>query len=385
MGQLAASLVTGFNDQHRLGQDSNGDQGADFFGIGQPQAFSNDRNNGTAEVTEVIFDEPNIDQLRATDYEVRVIDASVSPPEFSVVRKDNGEALTEAPAGQAPAAGEYAFADPNGDGTDATLTFGGVVLTFDDSDLLADNDRFEVQPVRRAAGDMDTLITELDEIAAGALVATEGDMEISVLTAAEGAFAGAPPEYELELSDAGGLQFASTSLSVPADVLVNGETRVVDADGVVRNADDTADAVLAAGDRVTVDGVSFRIDALPETAASPAELTLQEAASGPGDNRNAIALQDLQSEDLVAGRATLTQAYASMVSDVGNRANIVQVNLEASQGITEQIEALQQSESGVNLDEEAANLIRFQQYYAANARVIDTASTLLDTILGLRN
>ncbi|MGM0639184.1 MAG: flagellar basal body rod C-terminal domain-containing protein, partial [Pseudomonadota bacterium] len=45
---------------------------------------------------------------------------------------------------------------------------------------------------------------------------------------------------------------------------------------------------------------------------------------------------------------------------------------------------VQQSESGVNLDEEAANLLRYQQFYAANARVIDTASTIFDTILGLR-
>ncbi|WP_422822474.1 flagellar basal body rod C-terminal domain-containing protein [Vreelandella azerica] len=47
--------------------------------------------------------------------------------------------------------------------------------------------------------------------------------------------------------------------------------------------------------------------------------------------------------------------------------------------------AVQQSESGVNLDEEAANLIRYQQYYQANARVIDSATTIMDTILGLRS
>jgi flagellar hook-associated protein 1 FlgK len=368
-----------------LGRDSNGDQGGDFFAIGEPLAYAHDRNGGTAEIKQVRFDEPNVDQMRATDYEVRVTDTSVSPPKFSVVRKDTGEALTEAAAGTQPEVGEYAFADPNGDGTDATLTFGGVVVTFDDSDNLADNDRFEIQPVRRAAAGMETLIGELDQIAAGALVESSGDMDVSVMTAAEGALAGTPPEYQLELSDTGGLAFAGTSPSIPANVLVNGESRVVDAGGVVRNSGDTADAVLAAGDLVTVDGVSFRIDALPDAAVSPAGLTVEAAASGPGDNRNALALQNLQSEDLVAGRATLTQAYASMVSDVGNRANIVQVNLEASQGITEQIEALQQSESGVNLDEEAANLIRFQQFYAANARVIDTASTLLDTILRLRN
>ena len=76
---------------------------------------------------------------------------------------------------------------------------------------------------------------------------------------------------------------------------------------------------------------------------------------------------------------------AAIVSDVGNRTNIVQVNLDARQGLTDQLNAVQQSESGVNLDEEAANLIRFQQYYQANARVIDTASTIFDTILGLRS
>jgi len=70
---------------------------------------------------------------------------------------------------------------------------------------------------------------------------------------------------------------------------------------------------------------------------------------------------------------------------VGNRTNIVQANLDAQQGLTKQLEAVQQSESGVNLDEEAANLIRYQQFYQANARVIDTGTTILDTILGLRN
>ena len=110
--------------------------------------------------------------------------------------------------------------------------------------------------------------------------------------------------------------------------------------------------------------------------------------SGKGDNRNALALQDLQNAKLVGdpdSGATLNQAYASMVSDVGNKTNVVQVNLEARQGLTDQLRAVQQSESGVNLDEEAANLLRYQQFYAANARVIDTASTIFDTILGLRS
>ncbi|HBA00238.1 MAG TPA: flagellar hook-associated protein FlgK, partial [Halomonas sp.] len=108
-------------------------------------------------------------------------------------------------------------------------------------------------------------------------------------------------------------------------------------------------------------------------------------AAGAGDNSNALLLQDLQGQDIVGGSASVSGAYGALVSDVGNRTNITQVNLDARQGLTDQLRAIQQSESGVNLDEEAANLIRYQQFYQANARVIDTAGTIMDTILNLRN
>ncbi|NLC20728.1 MAG: flagellar hook-associated protein FlgK, partial [Halomonadaceae bacterium] len=162
----------------------------------------------------------------------------------------------------------------------------------------------------------------------------------------------------------------------PATISINGETRTVDADGVISGN------AVESGAIVTVDGISFTVD-LPESKG--ATLTLQAGGTGSGDNRNALALQNLQSEALVGGRASFSQAYAGMISDVGNQTNIVQVNLDARQGLTDQLKAVQQSESGVNLDEEAANLIRYQQFYMANARVIDTASSLFDTILGLRN
>ncbi len=380
VGQLAASMVIGFNDQHRLGRDLNGDQGGNFFDIGQPITYANDRNSGTSEITAARFDEANLAQLRATDYQVRVTDVGDLENGFEVVRKDNGQALE---------ASEWSYADPNADGTNATLSFGGVVLTFDDTTNLVDRDRFEVQPVRRAAGGMETVISELDKVAAGLFVTSSGDMDAQVFTAVDGeafeeAIAASESGYTLSLADNGNLTF-SGFVPTSDTVQVNGQTRAVDG-GVVQDSDTVGTAAtLSAGDVITVDGVSFRIDGLPESGDPDTTLRINEAASGPGDNRNALALQNLQTEQLVGGRSTLTQAYAGMVSDVGNRANIVQVNLDASLGITEQLEALQQSESGVNLDEEAANLIRFQQFYAANARVIDTASTVFDTILGLRN
>ncbi|MGO2007322.1 flagellar hook-associated protein FlgK [Vreelandella alkaliphila] len=265
IGQLAVSLSLAFNEQHKQGVDLDGEQGGDFFAVYSPQAFSHANNSGTAVVESAEFDSDTIDQLRATDYTVRFEDGAPT-----VTRNDNGATVDDI--------------DWNA-GTGA-LTFGGVALTI--SGTPNDGDRFEVQPVRRGASDMDVTINELDRIAAGKP---------------------ANPE------------------------------------------DDPTDWV----------------------------------ATGAGDNRNALALQDLQQKAIVGGSASVSGAYGVIVSDVGNRANIVQVNLDARQGLTDQLEAVQQSESGVNLDEEAANLIRYQRYYQANARVIDTAGAILDTILNLRN
>lgn len=262
IGQLAVSLAMGFNDQHAKGMDLAGEPGADFFEIGSPRIFGNDRNSSDIAVV-ASFDADNIDALRATDYSIRFQEdgsAEITP-------KQGGERFSV-------------------DLVDGELSFGGITLTF--ASLPVAGDRFEVQPVRRVAADITTAITDLDRIAA----------------------------------------------AQPSN---------------------------------------------PEAAPEDWDFT------GTGDNRNALALQSLQDKLLVGGRATVNQAYASMVSDVGNKTNVVQVNLEARQGLTDQLRAVQQSESGVNLDEEAANLLRYQQFYAANARVIDTASTIFDTILGLRS
>lgn len=253
-----------FNQQHASGVDLDGEQGGAFFEIGQPRAYAQEGNVGSTKVAETAFDAANIDRLRATDYTVRVTNTPVTgAADFEVIRKDSGEALGSADIGF--------------DATSGELSFGGVTLTFDDTAVMAQNDRFEVQPVRRAAGNLESAIADLDKIAAGG-----------------------------------------------------------------------------------PDG-------------------------GSGNNENALALQDLQDDSIVSGSASLSGAYGAMVSDVGNRTNIVQVNLDAQQGLTDQLKAVQQSESGVNLDEEAANLIRYQQFYQANAKVIETGTTVIDTILGLRN
>ena len=356
IGQLAASIALEFNAQHQKGVDLNGEQGQEFFSIGQSNAYYNKDNKGSAEVSATI-DSANTSALRATDYTVRVINASTE--EFEVIRKDTGEALE---------ADEWSFSDN-------VLSFAGVDVNFNDFDLAQNGDSFEIQPLRRAAGGMEAIVSDLDKIAAGSLVEQSGDLEVSNVRY-ENALANTSESLQIELNENKNLSVSGYT----GPILVNGVTLSLDANGVVQDSAGTV-AVLAEDDEITIDGVSFVL----ADVSTEGTLTFQQGSAAAGDNRNALALQDLQSKDIVGGSASLSGAYGALVSDVGNRTNIIQVNLDARQGLTDQLRAVQQSESGVNLDEEAANLIRFQQFYQANARVIDTASTIFDTILGLRS
>tara|TARA_R110000824_G_scaffold222202_1_gene409796 strand:- start:215145 stop:217049 length:1905 start_codon:yes stop_codon:yes gene_type:complete len=346
IGQLGVSLSTAFNEQHKLGVDLNGDQGEDFFAVRSPQTYSNENNEGTAIIESAEFNTETIDQLRATDYTVRFEGGTPT-----VTRNDNGVALEDEAVEWDAGAGE--------------LTFGGVALTI--SGTPNDGDSFEIQPVRRTGAGMEVSIADVDKIAAASLVEREGELDISHLNVADTAFT-INDEYGFDVDEFGELTVTAVTA---APITRNGA------------AFDPATEFLAEGDTVNIDGLTFTIDTLPDTGET-ANLSVSLSDTSTGDNRNALAMQDLQSQSIVGASATVTGAYASMVSDVGNRTNITQVNLDARQGLTDQLTAVQQSESGVNLDEEAANLIRYQQYYQANARVIDTAGTLMDTILNLR-
>ncbi|PLR29461.1 flagellar hook-associated protein FlgK [Chimaeribacter coloradensis] len=108
------------------------------------------------------------------------------------------------------------------------------------------------------------------------------------------------------------------------------------------------------------------------------------ATSGVSDNRNAQKLLDLQTSKVVQGKTTLSGAYASLVSDIGNQTSTAKLNNTTQGNIVTQLTAQQQSISGVNLDEEYGDLQRYQQYYLANAQVIQTAGTIFNALMDLR-
>jgi flagellar hook-associated protein 1 len=112
--------------------------------------------------------------------------------------------------------------------------------------------------------------------------------------------------------------------------------------------------------------------------------TIVPNTNGTGDNRNAALLADLQVKDILnGGTASYQAAYAGMMSSLGNIARETQIASDAQDTIALRARERQQALSGVNLDEEAANLLRYQQAYQASGKIIQIASTLFETILDI--
>ena len=121
------------------------------------------------------------------------------------------------------------------------------------------------------------------------------------------------------------------------------------------------------------------------TISDESKLAMASAnGSGASDNTNGQKLLDLQSARLVGGNKTFNDAYASLVSTVGSTTASLKTSSETKVNVVTQLTKQQQSISGVNLDEEYGNLQRYQQYYLANAQVLQTASTLFDALINIR-
>lgn len=108
------------------------------------------------------------------------------------------------------------------------------------------------------------------------------------------------------------------------------------------------------------------------------------APNSPGDNRVAIAISKLQHERILGeGTKTLEESYLEAVSSVGLAAGKSKINEEQSGGILAQAKSLKERNSGVSIDEETTNMVKYQQAYKASAKVITAADEMFDSVLGL--
>jgi flagellar hook-associated protein 1 FlgK len=330
-GRIAITLAESFNEQHRLGQDLRGALGQDFFEVPDPMVVSRSNNAGTAQLSASVVDSG---ALTLSDYRITRVGTN-----YVVRRLPDG-----------------------GDTTYASLpqTFDGVTVSVV-SGAMAEGDSFMVRPTRRGATELAMRITDTAQVAAAAPVRTIAS-----------------------LSNSGSARMTQGAVSSVAGVPLPGDiTLTYDESSNAWNATGAVPAAgpftHASGQTIAFNGLSFTITGTP---ANGDAFRVTNNASGVSDNRNALLLAGLQTATTLAGGTTSYQGgYGQMVSQIGNQTRELEVQLEAQQALVDEATTAQQAYSGVNLDEEAANLMRFQQAYQASGKVLQIASQLFQQML----
>ena len=347
LGRIALGLAGTFNDQHRLGVDLSGNPGGDYFSIASPAVIPHSANTGSAAMTVAISD---YGALTSSDYRLQ-FDGS----NYSITRLSDGTVQT---AGALPA---------SMDGLDFSLSSGAP----------AAGDSFLVRPTLNGAGAIGVAISDTRRIAAAAPISTRapgsnlGTGTISAGSVDAGYLAtplGAPVTLTYSAGTNSLSGFPSATVTVN-----NGGVVTTYAPGVPVN--------FVPGAVISVNGMNFTLSGNP---ADGDQFSIQRNTSGAGDNRNALSLAALQiGNTLGGGTASYQSAYAQLISQVGNKTREVEVGSQTQGKLLEQANASQQAVSGVNLDEEASSLLRYQQAYQAAGKVMQIASEMFDTLLSI--
>ncbi|MGF1548219.1 MAG: flagellar hook-associated protein FlgK [Thiotrichales bacterium] len=333
LGQLALTLADAVNEQHAKGMDLNGQFGGTFFKLGEAQTFTRGTNTGTGAVTATITDTR---QITASDYELYYDGTNYTLTRLA----DNQNQI-------------FATLPASADGFELTLT--GVV---------AAGDAFRIRPAVGASRAFGLEVNDLNKIALASPL--RSDASLSNTGSVKATAPGVTDATHPNLLNTVELRFTTANTF---DVL-----------------DTTSGATLAAGLAFS-DGMTLAYNGwqtqLSGIAAPGDAVTLARNTSGVGDNKNGTALAALQNQLIVGGKATFSSDYGSLVSRVGNITRQAQISLESQQTLLQQTQDRRDSVSGVNLDEEAINLTRYQQTYNAAAQMIATSNQLFNSILSI--
>ncbi|MDL2356927.1 MAG: flagellar hook-associated protein FlgK [Pseudomonadota bacterium] len=363
LGRIAMGMAASYNAQNRLGVDSAGNPGGDLFTLAAPQVSANLNKlppdpAAVPGAVAVTLSDPS--KLTTSDYTVAY---DVANSLYNVTRLSDHKVTAVAYGAPGPATQSI-------DGLDFTFSGGG-----------ADGDNYLVRPTIGGAAQFKVAALDVGAIAAAAPILTS-----AIVTNKGGAVVseGSVDKNFLLPSSVftpATLQFDAVTKTLTG--FTSGQTvKVTDAAGAAVNYVAGTDPIpYAAGSTYTFGGVSIAFKGQPVDGD---QFSVARNASGGRDNRNMLLLGALQSTPLFDhGGTTYQGAFAQLVGAVGNKAREVQVNSAASDTMLAQTSAAQQSVSGVNLDEEAANLLKYQQAYQAAGKIMQIASTLFDTLLSL--
>jgi flagellar hook-associated protein 1 FlgK len=189
-----------------------------------------------------------------------------------------------------------------------------------------------------------------------------------------------PVRFAAAAANSGSASAAELSVLDPANPALRATATITFTSASTYSINGGPDIAYAAGTPIEFNG--WRLE-LGGTPAAGDVFTVASNTAGLGDNRNALALVDaLAGPALNGGTASLADLFGRLVADVGVQTRQAQLSRDALALVQGDARAAIDSVSGVNLDEEAANLVRLQQAYQAAAQVVRVADSLFDTLLG---
>jgi flagellar hook-associated protein 1 len=352
LGSLATSFAAQLNQQNALGVDLNGNPGTALFSTGSPTIYANSRNTGTAQLSVSLTD-------------------PAQPPSSNYTLSRNGSTYTLTDSESGASLGTLT-ADPVTGAVSGTIAGMNIAVT---SGTMKSGDSFTIQPTSGALAAFAMVTTNPTAIAAAspavasAGASNAGTANISAATVTAG-YSIASTGMTLTYNATAKQLTSNQPVTLPGGTVVPAGTAF---------AYDPAQGLTISNGT----GVSATISGTPANGDS---FTIAANKGGSSDGSNALALANLgKAKSLNGGTDSLTSAYANYVNQIGNETNNLKSSSTSASAVLTQATTAQQSVSGVNLNEEAANLIQYQQLYQANSKVIQTASTLFSTLLGIFN
>ena len=331
LGKLAVTLSTAMNAQNAKGMDQNGQLGGNFFTPPAVAVTAAGTNTGNASVSASIT---STSQLSGDDYLLKYDGTN-----WSLVDRSTNASVAL-----------------SGNGTAASPLTGAGLQIVIGGGAAAAGDQFLVQPTHDAAGSLQVAVTDPAKIAAAAPVQTTAGTANSGTASISSAVVVDPTNPNL-------LSTSTIAFTSATTYSING----------------AGSFAYSSGASIAVNGVQVQINGTPAAGDS---FTLSANTGSSSDNSNAQLMANIANQTLLNGGVdTLSSANAAMVSQFGAQAQQAQTQLTAETSIRTQDQSTRDSESGVNLDEEAASMMQFQQAYQAAAQVIATSNTLFQSLL----
>mgnify|MGYP000306623231 CR=1 FL=1 len=411
LGKLAMGLADALNTQNRQGMDLDQQLGGDIFTLPNFRGINYPGNSDLGLGVQGRFTGGQGGEISNSDYRVTVLSAPAGAPASMQIQVEamNNDDTPQLNVDGQPIVETYTVTAQAGE---FNRIMGGIELEFASGAAYSVGDAFLFQPLRSTASNLSVATGRAEDLAFAKPLRVDtgadnlGDARVTLTTISnslvDNSFAN--PSVSA-FNGAGGLHTAADtpagSPGAPTQIRFTDEFsyQVLDADsnvlGTVTNASDLNNLIDQAkqdpawpsffGTLENYPGYDFSLEGRPKAGDV---INISFNTDGLADNRNVVEMAGLQQRDLVrqstgsnANKATFNEAYASIVADVGSATSSAKINLEAAKVMQQQSADWHESTSGVSLDEEAANLIQYQQSYAAAARILSTAQELFDTIL----